>query len=139
MSLMYCALSSNGSGWIASFIYVYQNMLAMFSPWCQQYPKLHCDSSSTASKCCGQHKMYYPLKSNNFEIRMYFYKKINIQIYSQIPLVLTYLLLVNQNKFDGRKMILAFSIILLSNSNSTSFAFKSDSNYLLSIKITGLH
>ena len=68
-----------------------------------------------------------------------FIKKINIQIYRQKPLVLTYLLLVNQNKFDGRKMILAFSIILLSNSNSTSFAFKSDSNYLLSIKITGLH
>ena len=44
MSLMYCALNSNGSGWLASFIYVYQNMLAMFSPWCQQYPKLHCDS-----------------------------------------------------------------------------------------------
>ena len=139
MSLMYCALNSNGSGWLASFIYVYQNMLAMFSPWCQQYPKLHWDSSSTASKCCGQHKMYYPLKSNHFEIWMYFYEKINIQIYGQKPLVLTYLLLVNQNKFDGRKMILAFSVILQSNSNSTSFAFKSDSNYLLSIKITGLH
>ena len=68
-----------------------------------------------------------------------FIKKINIQIYGQKPLVLTYLLLVNQNKFDARKMILASSIILLSNSNSTFFAFKSDSNYSLSIKITGLH
>ena len=58
-----------------------------------------------------------------------FIKKINIQIYGQKPLVLTYLLLVNQNKFDGRKMILAFSIILQSNSNSTSFEIKSDSNY----------
>ena len=64
MSLMYCASNSNGSGWLVSFIYVYQNMLAMFSPWCQQYPKLHCDSSSTASKCCGQHKMYHPYETN---------------------------------------------------------------------------
>ena len=46
---------------------------------------------------------------------------------------------VNLNKFDGRKKILAFSIILLSNSNSTSLAFNNDSNHLLDIKITGLH
>ena len=70
---------------------------------------------------------------------MYFYKKINIQIYGQKPLVLTYLLLVNQKKLESGKNILTFSVILLSNSNSTSFAFKSDSNYLLSIKIRGLH
>ena len=67
-----------------------------------------------------------------------FIKKINIQIYGQKPLVLTYLLLVNQNKFDGRKMILAYSVILLSNSNSTFLAFKNDSDHLLSIKIRGL-
>ena len=70
---------------------------------------------------------------------MYFCKKKKYQNKGLKTLVLTYLLLVNQNKFDGRKMILAFSVILLSNSNSTSFAFKSDSNYLLSIKITGLY
>ena len=139
MSLMYCASNSNGSSWLASFIYVYQNMLAMFSPWCQQYPKLHCDSSSTASKCCGQHKMYYPLKSNHFEIWMYFYKKINIQIYDQKPLVLTYLLLVNQKKLESGKNILTFSVILLSNSNSTSSACRNGSIHLLCTNIAGFY
>ena len=52
---------------------------------------------------------------------------------------MTYYLSVNLNKFEGRKKILAFSIILLSNSNSTSLTLKNDSNHLLSIRITGLH
>ena len=75
-------------------------MLAMFPPWGQQYPELHRYSSSTAmGKCCGQHKMYHPYETNQtiLKYECIFIEKINIQIYSQKPLVLTYLLLVNQN------------------------------------------
>ena len=51
----------------------------MFPPWCQQYPKLHCDSSFTAmGKCCGQNKMYYPYETNQtiFKYECIFVKKI---------------------------------------------------------------
>ena len=60
-----------------------------------------------------------------------FIKKINIQIYGQKPLVLTYLLLVNQKKLESGKNILTFSVILLSNSNSTSSACRNGSIHLL--------
>ena len=68
-----------------------------------------------------------------------FIKKINIQIYGQKPLVLTYLLLVNQKKLESGKNILTFSVILLSNSNSTSSARRNGRIHLLCTNIAGLY
>ena len=139
MSLMYCASNSNGSNGLRHSSMCIKICWLCFLPGVNNTQNYIVTHLLLPANVVDNIRCIILSNQTILKYECIFIKKINIQIYGQKPLVLTYLLLVNQKKLESGKNILTFSVILLSNSNSTSSACRNGSIHLLCTNIAGLY